>query len=428
MNATRPFHRIDVSAYFISISERKLYFYFHYRNIFIIFEKKIAAMEIIEMLELNMRRRLEAMPERIRPYTTEYRTMPKAAIIVGARGCGKSTFLMYQMGKRKFLYISLDNPIIASKQLYDIVSDVFMHGYDGVILDEVHYADKWSLHLKSLYDDFPGKYIWASDSSTLIMRSGIGDLSRRYVQIKMPMMSFREYLYLETGVSYNKYEIGGNLPISPDAALLRAFNDYRAHGTRPFYQEGEYNKRYLGILDKVLYTDIPFFLPSVTDNNLRLMNAIIGTLSRNSIPRVQVTSLCTDWAIGAEKLYQLLFVMENVDLLSIIRYKNDIKARSTGAKILFSDPCAYHVLDADKGTEREAFVAFCFTQSGFKVNAIRDERKGDFIVTTYEQTLQYTVEVGGEKKKLKGADYVLRDNTDFPTSKSIPFWLLAMMW
>ena len=49
------------------------------------------------------------------------------------------------------------------------------------------------------------------------------------------------------------------------------------------------------------------------------MRAIIGTLANSSIPRVQVTSLCSDWGIGAEKLYQLLFVMESVDLLKIVK-------------------------------------------------------------------------------------------------------------
>jgi len=53
----------------------------------------------------------------------------------------------------------------------------------------------------------------------------------------------------------------------------------------------------LAVLDKTLYADIPFFLPNVTDGNLRLMKAITGTLAGAAIPRLQVRSLCADWGI-----------------------------------------------------------------------------------------------------------------------------------
>lgn len=381
----------------------------------------------IELLERAMQRRVAAMPERLRLFTTGIGALPKALILKGARGCGKSTFLLHHAKGKRILYVSVDNPVFAAKPLYQVVSDIFMQGYEGVILDEIHYAANWSLHLKSLYDDFPGKIIWASDSSALVLRAGGGDLSRRYVPINMPLMSFREYLYLETGKVLPKYRLGdAELPVQPDAELLNHFRIYRQHGTRPFYQEGEYETRYLAVLDKVLNTDIPFFMPNITNNNLRLMRAIVGTLATSSVPRVQVTSLCNDWAVGAEKLYQLLFVMESVGLLRIVRLQNDTKAKSIGAKMLFADPCAYDVLHADEGTEREAFVVHCFKMAGYDVEAMRDEKKGDYMVS--KDGNQVAVEVGRQKKKPKDADYVVRDNTDYPTSKAVPFWLLGMMW
>lgn len=240
-------------------------------------------------------------------------------------------------------------------------------------------------------------------------------------------MSFREYLYLETGKKYPKYILGDlKLPVQPDAELLNHFHNYRKYGSRPFYQDKDFETRYMSVIDKVLNNDIPFFLPSVTDNNLRLMRAIIGTLAQSSIPRIQITSLCSDWNIGAEKLYQLLFVMESVELIRIVRLHNDTKARSTGAKMLFADPCAYYVLNADQGTEREAYIVNCFSQSGYTVEAMRDEKKGDYIVSANNNAI--TIEIGGKNKKPKSADFVLRDNTDYPAGNAIPFWLAGMMW
>lgn len=383
--------------------------------------------DILQTLVRAMQRRLAAMPARLRPFTSEYGPLPDALLLTGTRGCGKTTFLLWHAREKRFLYFSADNPKIIGYKLYDLVSDVFMMGYEGVIIDEIHFATDWSIHLKALYDDFPGRKIWVSDSSSLVLRSGEGDLSRRFVPIHMPLMSFREYLFLETGKNYPKYTLGdGTLPAEPDAALLSVFNDYRQHGSRPFYQNGDFDARYMAVMDKVLNNDIPFFLPSITDNNLRLMRAIIGTLANSSIPRVHVTSLCADWGIGAEKLYQLLFVMEHIGLLRIVRLQNDTKARSTGAKMLFADPCAYHVLNADPGTEREAYIVSCLTQAGYDIYAMRDERKGDYQVSKGDK--DFVIEVGGKNKKPKDADYVFRDQTDYSAGNAIPFWLAGMMW
>jgi len=38
-----------------------------------------------------------------------------------------------------------------------------------------------------------------------------------------------------------------------------------------------------------------------------------------------------------------------------------------------------------------------------------------------------TIEVGGAGKKRKKADWVIRDDTDRPSQKSLPLWSLAMM-
>ena len=383
--------------------------------------------EKIELLEMAMQRRLAAMPKRLRLFTTEHKKLPDALLLTGTRGCGKSTFLMHHATGKHLLYFSADNPSVINEPLYDVVSFAFMQGYEGVIIDEVHYAANWSIHLKALYDDFPNKIFWVSDSSSLVLRVGEGDLSRRFVPMQMPFMSFREYLYLETGIGSAKYTLGDSvLPLQPDAAILNHFRNYRRYGTRPFYQNGEFEARYMAVLDKVLNTDIPFFLPSISENNLRLMRAIVGTLANSSVPRVQVTSLCADWNIGTEKLYQLLFVMEHVGLLRIVRLQNDHKARSVGAKMFFADPCAYSVLHANSGTEREAFVANCFSQAGYMVEALKKETEGDFLVSQNEH--ESTIEVGGKNKPCKKSDFVVRDNTDYPTGNAIPFWLLAMMW
>jgi len=126
--------------------------------------------------------------------------------------------------------------MLAGIPLYDIAKSIFLAGYEGVIIDEVHFARNWSLHLKAIYDDFPESRLWISDSSALVLRKGYGDTSRRYVPIRIPLLSFREFLNLETEVDYPVFDpFSGSteLPLSPGPAVLEAFRKYRKTGTRP---------------------------------------------------------------------------------------------------------------------------------------------------------------------------------------------------
>ncbi len=399
---------------------------------------------ILLNLELGLKRKLENLPKRVRPFTSEMDELPDAVILTGPRGVGKTTFLLYHAvqynrkknKQQKLFYFSADNPVLSEESLYEVVRFVQLAGYSGVIIDEVHFAKDWSLHLKALHDDFPGFKIWASDSSSLVLRGGVADLSRRFVYKEMPLMSFREYLYLETGKKYpvyNPLEAKNNtekkLPVRPSPEILAAFRQYRSVGTRPFYAEGFFPERMLAVLDKTLYADLPFFLPQITDGNLRLAKAIVGTLAKAKIPRLSVRSLCADWGIGAEKLYQLIHVMESLGVLKVIRPENDTKAKSAGAKLFFGDPVLYPLLNADTGTEREALIAFFLSSMGYEIWASRKEEEYDFAISQgkgMSSAKKITLEIGGKSKSGKAADFVVRDDLDYPVQNAIPFWLLGM--
>lgn len=393
----------------------------------------------IAELEASMKRRIDSLPNRFRPFVRHRDTLPRSLMLTGPRGVGKTTYLLHharrllETKQQRILYVSADNPTLGDEGLYDIVTSMYNVGYSGVIIDEVHFAKDWSLHLKALYDDYPTHTLWVSDSSSLCLRIGKGDLSRRFVHIDMPFLSFREFLYLETGIEYpvyNPFDPKDTLPLQPSPSVLAAFRTYRTKGTRPFYCEGDFDDRMLSILDKTLYSDIPFFLPNITDGNLRLMKAITGTLANTSIPRLQVRSLCTDWSIGAEKLYQLLEIMESVDFLRIIRKERDTKTKTAGEKLFYADPAFYAVLGGDIGNAREALVAMLCSYGEYTVEATKDDTTGDFVLSTSfgDTTNRIRIEVGGSSKSLKKADFMIRDNTDYPGGKTIPLWLLGMMY
>jgi len=382
--------------------------------------------EVITLAEETHERLKLSLPERIRPfyYSVEIDEV-RTALVYGQRGAGKTTFLLYRSKDKPFLYLSADNPLVIAHPLYELVREVFKRGYEGVVIDEVHLAKDWSLHLKALYDDYPDRYIWASGSSSLLIKKGVADLSRRFVRIRIPLMSFREFLYLKMGILPEPVDIFNveeeDLKLVRRVNVLRLFREYVSSGTRPIFFEGEYCSRIQGIVEKTIFYDIPFYLPSIQSNHLRLMNAVIGHMISSPIPTVNISKLCSEWHIGKEKLYQLLSVMEAVELLRIVRRKGDKSVYSKGAKMLINDPSVYYCFNGNLGTAREAFVVFTLSER-YEVYASPREEDYDYLVDGKR------IEVGGRRKETKSADLVISDDIELPVRNRLPMWLLGMIW
>ena len=383
---------------------------------------------IIDKIRSTQLRMGTFLPHDVRPFVKENSIQSaRGRIVVGPRGVGKTTMLLSESARANHLYVSADSHLMVHLHLSDLADAAFAEGFEGLTIDEVHHAPDWSMHVKSIYDSYPNRRIWLSDSSSLILRSGAADLSRRFPKLDLPFLSFREYLFLKQGTQLPKFDPFTSPPSSFESALkacniMALFKEYKKEGFRPIFQEGDYRQKLLGIIEKSIYVDVPYFSLQTSENHLRLMNAIMGHLASTPIPTVNVSSLSTDWSIGKEKLYELLEIMERIGLINIIRFKSDHNLSGKGAKLFFADPSMYEALDGDTGNIREAFVSTMFRQLGKAIYASKSEIQGDFLVD------KMTLEIGGKNKKLKGADFVIRDDMEMPGTRTIPMWSLGMMY
>jgi len=355
----------------------------------------------------------------------------RAIMLTGPRGTGKTTYLLKRSAQDNLLYFSADNPLISSLSLYSLVEAAFMDGYKGVMIDEIHYAKDWSRHVKSIYDSFPDNIIWISDSSTIVLRKGVADLSRRFISRRLPLLSLREYSILRgednklpvlDPFALNKTDVNHILKNTP---VLKLHREWLDHGFRPIFLEdpAAYSEKLLSVIEKTIAMDIPYLVPQLTQGHLRFMTGVIGHLAKSNIPTLAVNSLCNEWGIGKEKLYNLLDAMENAQLIRVVRKKNDHSLQSIGAKIFLHDPSAYAAIQGDTGCVREAATVAAFQEAGRNILAAHDEREYDFVIDG-----KLTVEVGGKSKKAKKAAFVIRDHTDIPTGNVIPLWVLGFMY
>jgi uncharacterized protein len=68
---------------------------------------------MLQNLEAGMQRRILALPPVLRPFTFSERDLPRALVLTGQRGTGKTTFLLHHAEKGYFLYFSADNPLLS---------------------------------------------------------------------------------------------------------------------------------------------------------------------------------------------------------------------------------------------------------------------------------------------------------------------------
>ncbi len=368
-----------------------------------------------------------AIPARLRPWTQSLRFEGlRGALLTGARGVGKTTCLMNAAVSRgKTLYFSADHPLVAAGTLSEFADEAFARGYQGIIIDEVHCARDWAKHLKSIYDSNPRKFVWATDSSSLILRMGNADLSRRFPRISMPLLSFREFLSLNGSPTFAPLSNINSKTVQPvlaEANPLDSFATHMSGGMRPFFCEGEYNRKLLATLEKSIYHDTPFFVPQIQEQHLRLMNAMIGLLATAAVPTINIDSLSRDWGVGKEKVYLLLDTLEHLGVIHVVRYASDVKATGKGAKIFLADPSLYFALGGSRGNAREAYVVSMARGINLKVFAPKADSEGDLVIAGE------LFEIGGRTKKRKRAKRVIRDDIDLPAASAIPLWTIGFLY
>ncbi len=380
---------------------------------------------ILETFE-NITRSLRAyLPEKIRPFSREKDVTSRAVFITGMRGVGKTVFALYKMPEDG-LYISADHPILSGMKLFDVVERAFKEGYTHVVVDEVHNFLDWAKDAKALHDLYPKKTLWIIDSSSALPKPHTVDLSRRFPQFKIPLLSFREYLNLKYGFDTPPFD-----PFSPDEEtifrivrnfdVLGEFNQYLSGGSRPFFLEGMFKEKLLASVEKSIYFDIPYLVPSIKENHFYLMKAIIRYLLYSPVPTINLETLSREFGVSKPKMYQLLQAMSDVDLITIIRKERDFSAFSKGAKMFLKDFSLYFAAGGNKGSAREAFVSYCLSMKG-SVFACKDEKMCDFLFENIK------IEVGGKSKSKKQSDVVISFEIELPVKNRLPAWTLAMSW
>ena len=358
--------------------------------------------------------------------------------IVGARGVGKTTFLLQYLKENtlvlsKKLYFSADAVDIDS--LFDIAYGFSKEGGKLLIIDEIHKYKNFEIELKKIYDMLDLQVIF-SGSSALQLDNAKGDLSRRAVLYEMKGLSFREFIELKTSKTLPIFTLEEILEKHTDIAYelgvefkpFEYFSEYLQKGYYPFYFED--NDAYLLKLHETINTvvevDIPSIFPIEYDKIINLKK-LIRLVCLSKPFKINIKELANKIGIkDYQTLYKYMEYLKRGKILNLLRAKTKGDNIFTKPDKIFLANTNLHYAycsTSEIGTIREVFF-----MSMFDENRLNISDKADFLVDA-----KYTIEVGGKNKKYKQIkdlenSFVVSDGIEIGSANKIPLWLFGFLY
>ena len=358
--------------------------------------------------------------------------------LIGARGVGKTTFLLQYLKEHplpieKKLYFSAD--AIELDSIFEIAYSFSQTGGKLLIIDEIHKYKNFEKELKKIYDMLDLHVIF-SGSSALELDHAKGDLSRRAVIYHLKGLSFREFIELKTSSTFKHYttdEIFQShesiaYEITSQIKPFEFWREYLEYGYYPFYFENSaiYHIRLQETINTVIEVDIPSIFPIEYDKISNLKKLI--TLVCLSKPfKINIKELSSKVGIkDYQTLYRYLEYLKRGKILSLLRQKAKGDTIFTKPQKLYLANTNLHFAYCHKheiGTLREVFFMSMFDETRIEV-----AKEGDFLLDG-----TYTVEVGGKnktKKQIKNIpqSYIVVDDIEIGTTRTIPLWLFGFLY
>jgi len=231
--------------------------------------------------------------------------------IKGSRGSGKTT-LIHQYAKKsnlkpsQILYISCDSPVMAGENIFDIATEFEQYGGKLLLIDEIHKAQDFASHIKSIYDFLNIKVIFTG-SSAMIINHESGDLSRRASLYYLPVMSLREFISLKEKVELPSFTLEDILSNHEDISAeiltsikpLEHYSNYIKYGAYPFFKESisDYPMRLLEVINITIESDLANIF-NIDNEKQSVLKRVLGMLCSTSPYEISKTKLSKDTDIS----------------------------------------------------------------------------------------------------------------------------------
>lgn len=360
--------------------------------------------------------------------------------VLGSRGIGKTTLLLQYLHsifkEKKTLYIMADHPRVLELGLFNIADEFQKKGGEVLIIDEIHKIKNFEIDLKLIYDSFFSLNVVFTGSNAVAIDNAKVDLSRRAIIYRLPVLSFREFLELETDERFDAISLENILDNHTIHALeiltkikpFAYFEEYLKKGAYPFYATSKtsYIQKLLNASMQILETDLPMIY-TIDHDKINSLKKMMVMLCQSEPYDINISKLCGAVELNQRTLYKYLGILQAAGLIRILGAKSSgISIISKPEKLYLDNTNLFSILcDSLKiGTLRETF----FASSVSYEHNINYPKSGDFILDE-----KYTFEIGGRDKSFKQIKdvkqgFVVADDIEIGIDNKIPLWLFGFIY
>jgi len=360
--------------------------------------------------------------------------------VLGTRGVGKTTLLLQYLHKtyqdKKSLYIMADHPVVTQLGLFSIADEFQKKGGEVLIIDEIHKLKNFKIDLKLIYDSFFGLQVIFTGSNAVAIDNAKADLSRRAVVYRLPVLSFREFLELETNSQFDPISLEDILQnhVSITMDILQKvkpfayLEEYLKSGAYPFYttSKNTYIQKLLSASMQILETDLPMIY-TIDHDKINSLKKMMIMLCQSEPYDINISKLCGAVELNQRTLYRYLGILQAAGLIRILGAKSSgVSIISKPEKLYLDNSNLFSIFcDSPKiGTIRETFFA---SQTAFE-HSLSYPKSGDFILDE-----KYTFEIGDKDKNFKQLkdvkqEFVVSDDIEIGIDNKIPLWLFGFMY
>ena len=381
----------------------------------------------------------------------------RLSIIIGSRGIGKTTtvtqYIKENYSANKALYVNLDDIQISSKYTMTQIAEEFvLNGGKLLCFDEIHKYENWSAELKNIYDRFDKLKIIATGSSALQINKGSHDLSRRAIVYTMVGMSFREFLELHYGYSFeaialedilsNHIEIATTIKNEVeqrDQKIIPLFKEYLKHGYYPYFLSMPNEILFFQTLQQninvSIESDLLNIYPKMSGNSIKKIKILLSVIIKSVPFEPTMSALKKAADIKDDRtLKDYLSKLDDAGLIKLLMQNSlNMKAFDKPEKIFLANPNLMYTREPNIGNLRETFFVnqldnYYKNKHSLNNEGIFASKQGDFYCEE-----KYTFEVGGKSKgfsQIKDIEnsFVASDGLEVGFGNKVALWMFGFLY
>jgi predicted AAA+ superfamily ATPase len=381
----------------------------------------------------------------------------RLSIIIGSRGIGKTTTVAQYINdnytNNEALYVNLDDIENTSKYtMIQIAEEFVLNGGKLLCFDEIHKYDNWSAELKNIYDRFDKLKIIATGSSALQINKGSHDLSRRAIVYNMVGMSFREFLELNHGYTFEAMNLKDILSNHIDIAtsikkvieakeqkIIPLFKEYLKHGYYPYFLSMPNELLFFQTLQQninvSIESDLLNIYPKMSGNSVKKIKMLLSVIIKSVPFEPKISALKKAADIKDDRtLKDYLSKLDDAGLIKLLMQNSlSIKSFDKPEKIFLANPNLMYTKEPNIGNLRETFFVnqldnYYKNKQSLNNEGIFASKHGNFYCEE-----KFTFEVGGKSKgfnQIKDVinSYVASDDLEVGIGNKVALWLFGFLY